>query len=192
LQVLVPWVQELRENYSLSTDVPAFFQLDGEAAQIAPFLKDKQIRQLIDEHNILVGKPPASTTAINQACDAGPLFMTSKDFLKLTTDLLVADHWLIRNGRLRAVWDVHKSRMGERPGISDAHRKSAIHGILRILQSVQRAFHSKDIMQSFSATGTYPFDLGKIFGNCTGKISPDEQGLLGDRAGEGASEERES
>ncbi|KAJ1418822.1 hypothetical protein B484DRAFT_400370 [Ochromonadaceae sp. CCMP2298] len=148
--ILVPWVQELREIYGLSTDVPAFFQLDGEAAQIAPFLKDTQIRQLINEHNILVGKPPASTTAINQALDAGPLFMTSKDHLKSTTDGQFAGHWLM--ARLRAVWDVHRLRIGERPGISDAHRKSAIHGILRIHQCVQRAFHSKAIMQSFKAT----------------------------------------
>ncbi|KAJ1426029.1 hypothetical protein B484DRAFT_397718 [Ochromonadaceae sp. CCMP2298] len=52
--------------------------LDGEAAQIAPFLQDTQIRQLCDEQNILVGKPSGSTTATTQALDAGPLFNTSK------------------------------------------------------------------------------------------------------------------
>jgi transposase len=141
--VLVPWVQELREIYGLTAEVPAFFHLDGEAAQIAPFLQETQIRQLMKEHNILVGKPPAGTTAATQALDAGPLFMTSKDHLSHTTDLQFADHWLIRNGRLRAVWDAHKAYMGERSPISDAHRKSGIHGILRIQQSTQRAFHSK-------------------------------------------------
>jgi transposase len=172
--VLVPWVQELREIYDLDPSVPAFFQLDGEAAQIAPFLKDTQIRDLMNEHNILVGKPSGSTTATTQALDAGPLFLTSKGFCAETTDLQFAQHWLIRNGRLRKVWDAHKSSR-TKCGISDANRKSGIFGVLRIHQSTQRAFHSKAITDSFKVTGTYPFDLGKIFGNCTGKITPNEQ-----------------
>jgi hypothetical protein len=63
--VLIPWVQELREYYRISTDVPAYFQLDGDAAQIAPFLHDTQIRELMDEHNVLVGKPSGSTSEIS-------------------------------------------------------------------------------------------------------------------------------
>jgi transposase len=176
--ILVPWVQELREIYGIDTAVPAFFQLDGEAAQIAPFLTDTQIRELCDEHNILVGKPSGSTTSTTQALDKGPLFLTSKGYLAVTTDLDVADHWLIRNGRLRAVWDLHKKHMeqdGGKSGLSDAHRKSGIHGILRIHQSTQRAFHSKAITDSFKETGLYPFDMTVIFSNCTGNITPDEQ-----------------
>jgi hypothetical protein len=129
---------------------------------------------LCDEHNILVGKPSGSTTATTQALDAGPLFLTSKGHLSITTDVDVADHWLIRNGRLRAVWDLHKVRHGG-SGVTDAHRKSGIHGVLRIHQSTQRAFHSKAITDSFKVTGLYPFDMNVIFSNCTGDITPTEQ-----------------
>ncbi|KAJ1419561.1 hypothetical protein B484DRAFT_466098 [Ochromonadaceae sp. CCMP2298] len=49
----VPWVQELRQIYGVGVDVPAYFQLDGEAAQIGPFLEDTYIRQLMTEHKIM-------------------------------------------------------------------------------------------------------------------------------------------
>ncbi|KAJ1381500.1 hypothetical protein B484DRAFT_462038 [Ochromonadaceae sp. CCMP2298] len=69
-------------------------------------------------------------------------------------------------------------RMEERhggSGLTDAHRKSGIHGVLRIHQATQRAFHSKAIADSFKVTGLYPFNMNVIFKNCTTQITADEQ-----------------
>jgi transposase len=174
--VFIPWVQELRQIYSIGADIPAYFQLDGEAAQIGPFLTDPYIRQLMAEHNIMVGKPPASTSSTTQALDAGPLFEGSKCVLKDTTDAQFLGDW--RVGALRDVWDRHKVWVSARGGvsaISDANRKSGIYGILRIHQSTTRNFHSKGITDSFRVTGLYPFDLSVILGNCTADITAEEQ-----------------
>jgi hypothetical protein len=89
--VLVPWVQELRDIYDISADEPAYFHMDGESAQIGPLCEDMQIRQLMEEHNIMVGKPPASTTETTQALDAGPTFESSKYLLKDTSDVEFKD-----------------------------------------------------------------------------------------------------
>jgi hypothetical protein len=138
----------------------------------------KSLVPKLDFYKWYIYKPSGSKTATTQDLDAGPLFNTSKGGVALSSDLDVADHWLIRNGRLRAVWDVHRAYMEERhggSGLTDAHRKSGIHGALRIHQATQRAFHSKAISDSFKVTGLYPFDMNVIFKNCTTQITADEQ-----------------
>ncbi|KAJ1410748.1 hypothetical protein B484DRAFT_402841 [Ochromonadaceae sp. CCMP2298] len=174
--VFIPWVQELREHYEISAEVPAYFQLDEDAAQIAPFLFDTQIRELCNEHNVLVGKPSGSSTEITQALDAGPCFETSKYYLKPTSDADVTSHW--RLPRLKQVWAEHTKWMKDRgrsTAISDKQRKSGTHGVLRIHECQQRAFHSKAIRESFKKTGLYPLDDNVIFKSCTGNITPEEQ-----------------
>jgi len=47
--------------------------LDGEQVQIDPVFDDDIFKMLTD-NNIVIGKPPGSTTAINQPCDAGNCF----------------------------------------------------------------------------------------------------------------------
>ena len=61
-----------------------WFQLDGEPIQINVYEQDDVIEAL-NQHNITVGKLPASTTEITQAADQKP-FKTCKTNLKGIND----------------------------------------------------------------------------------------------------------
>jgi hypothetical protein len=54
-----------------------FLQIDGEDVQLKAFL-DKDIRQLLCENNIAVGKSAASTAEIEQECDHGNVLKHQK------------------------------------------------------------------------------------------------------------------
>jgi hypothetical protein len=55
--------------------------MDSEAIQIEVY-SDPEVIQLLQEHNIVIGKGPASTSATTQPCDVGFCFkgMKKKDF----------------------------------------------------------------------------------------------------------------
>ena len=61
----------------LSDSIPAYFCLDGDSDQINPMREDDTI-ELYREHNIVIGKPPASTTSISQPLDVGKAFISAK------------------------------------------------------------------------------------------------------------------
>ncbi|KAJ1394479.1 hypothetical protein B484DRAFT_472798, partial [Ochromonadaceae sp. CCMP2298] len=183
-EVLLKWVWALRQTFDIEDTVPAWFQLDGEAAQIAPFLEDIGIQQMLKEHNIVVGKPPASTTEITQALDKGPLFKTSK--CKLLTikesDVDEVMHgWLIK--RLRDVYSAHGQNVadaGEEEGeewakIDAKHQKSGILGLVRCHMAVNDTFKPSFIQNSFKLTGIFPLHIGVMLSACTGDITPLEE-----------------
>ena len=75
--IYVPFLLKLRKRYELNDDIPSYFTLDGEDVQIKP-MQSAEVRLACNELNIVIGKPPASTTSITQPCDAGKCFLASK------------------------------------------------------------------------------------------------------------------
>ena len=73
--IYVKFVMDLRIRYDIDGTVPSYFTLDGEDTQIKP-LQTPTMAALSEEHNIVIGKPPASTTSITQPCDAGKFFLS--------------------------------------------------------------------------------------------------------------------
>jgi hypothetical protein len=84
-EMVIGFISSIKQRSELDEKSLSWFQLDGESIQIAPF-KDEAILQLFNENNIIVGKPPASTTSITQPCDVGPCFIAVKSALKDITD----------------------------------------------------------------------------------------------------------
>jgi hypothetical protein len=70
-----------------------WLQLDGEAMQIECF-KAPEITQFLNDHHIVVGKPPGSSTEITQPCDAGNCFRGRKKGLTSVTNADINDHVL--------------------------------------------------------------------------------------------------
>ena len=62
-----------------------WFQLDGESVQIAIY-QSKQMLKKLEDMNIVVGKPPASTTDITQPSDIRHCFKGPKTALKHIND----------------------------------------------------------------------------------------------------------
>ena len=61
--IYVPFLLRLRKRYELKDDIPSYFTLDGEDVQIKP-MQSAEVRLACKELNIVIGKPPASTTSI--------------------------------------------------------------------------------------------------------------------------------
>ena len=74
---MIPFVEEIRKEYELKDSDAAYIILDGEQVQLDPCFDD-DIIALFRTHNIRLGKPPASSTGINQPCDAGKCFLDAK------------------------------------------------------------------------------------------------------------------
>ena len=100
---LVPTVQNIRKVYGLTVeDNMAFWQIDGENVQIQA-LFDLDIRKLLKENNIKVGKSSASTTEIEQECDIEVIFKGPKTRLKHLKYTHV-DHNSDIYKRLKEIW----------------------------------------------------------------------------------------
>jgi hypothetical protein len=63
--ILIDFVQRMREGMRLTLSDMVFVQLDGENVQIECFFNNN-LRQLLNENNIVIGKSAASSTEIQQ------------------------------------------------------------------------------------------------------------------------------
>ena len=82
--IYTKFVIDLRIRFNVDDSVPSYFTLDGEDTQIKP-LQTPTMASLCVEHNIIIGKPPASTTSITQPADAGKVFLSSKTKKRLSS-----------------------------------------------------------------------------------------------------------
>ena len=122
---------DLRCTFDLSDEVSPYFNVDGEDVQIKQF-KSPAIQALCKEMNIIIGKPPASTTSISHPCDAGKVFMASKTknkHIKRVKDIPQA----AINTRLRQMLLDHDAITGKK--FKSHHIKSLILG-LQIVQYI--------------------------------------------------------
>ena len=166
---------DLRCTYQLSDAVPAYFNLDGEDVQIKPF-RSPALQALCKEMNIIIGKPPASTTSISQPCDAGKVFMASKTknkHIKRVKDIPQA----AMNTRLRQMLTDHDKITGKK--FKAHHIKSLILGVQIVQYILQTTLRKDTIMDSFEITGQYMKATGKcsvekILGQCKQTFTTDE------------------
>ena len=173
--IFTKFVIDLRSMYDLTDAVRAYFNLGGEDVQVKPF-RSPAIQELCKEMNIIIGKPPASTTSISQPCDVEKVFMASKTknkHIKHYKDIPQA----AMNTRLRKMLIDHDSITGKK--FKSHHIKGLILG-LQIVQYILQTTSKKDtIMDSFEKTGQYMKATGKcsvekILGQCKETFTTDE------------------
>jgi hypothetical protein len=189
MEYVCDFAQKLRTAWDLAIDAPAWFQLDGEAIQIAPF-KDPATVEHFGNYCIICGKPPASTTEVTQPCDCGNCFKGSKTCLKGIKDAdIPLDHPMV--ARLRAVIAQHCATT-KKPGrveeeeeeeeeeepsckvisktpktsMTSSHRHCVLYGLLRIQKAIAKAISRTTVQDSFRLAGIYPFSLKQIMSNC--------------------------
>ena len=83
--IMVPFVQLQRTTHEIPDTTVAWYQLDGEQTQINVY-NTPEMLGVLHNANIVVGKPPGSTSSITQACDREKLFIGPKTSLKRFTD----------------------------------------------------------------------------------------------------------
>ena len=109
--IYVPFLLKLRKRYELNDDIPSYFTLDGEDVQIKP-MQSAEVQLACNELNIVIGKPPASTTSITQPCDAGKCYLASKTRKKhLKTVQEILD--VVMTNRIKKITKSHEAKVGK-------------------------------------------------------------------------------
>ena len=175
MTVFRKFIIDLRMLHNISDAVPVYFTLDGEDVQIKP-LRTSTIQDICSEMNIIIGKPPASTTSISQPCDTGKIFMSSKTKnknLKRVQDIADA----AMNTKLRDVIKKHDLFTGKK--FKPHHIKAFILGIQVVQHFLQTTLRKDLVCYSFSITGQYmrgtgKCDVDRILGQCKVPFTTEE------------------
>ena len=124
-----------------------WFQLDGEPIQIKVYEND-DVLSVLNEHNISIGKLPASTTEMTQACDQKP-FKACKANLRKVNDSDIA-HKTIELHTLKKILDLHELKYSK---FTPVHKKYFLFGILRVQKALMLTLRGPLVENSFADAG---------------------------------------
>ena len=157
--IYVSFVADLKKRYDVDDAVPCYFTLDGEDTQIKP-MQSWEVREKCRELNIVIGKPPASTTSITQPCDAGTAFLASKTKKKhLKTVGKILD--VVMTNRIKSIIKLHEAKVGKT--LVTAHHIKGIYEGLQTVQYIISTTMRRDIIvRSFEIVGQYD----RVTGGC--------------------------
>jgi len=173
----VGFVRQLKEFHQLSEDAVTWFQLDGEAIQIEPFLKD-DVLTLLQQLKIVVGKPPASTTATTQPLDVGNVFRSSKNVISHLTDEQVPMNGVLYDA-LKAGIKAYEAETKHK--LKQGIEQKAVKAILRAYYAISTSVNTFTITKSFRACGVYPFSYAQIMRQCKTNIDKQTLATIGER-----------
>ena len=130
--------------------------------QIEPFIQG-EVLEAFDAENIVVGKPPASTTATTQPCDVGNIFRGSKAHLAKLDD----SHTPLNSVTARyvkAAIKTHEAEMGHK--LKATHETKVLRGVLRAIRSLRDVVKQHTVEESFRECGVFPYNFSKIIKKC--------------------------
>ena len=173
LEVLIPFVDHIREIYGFSLEVPAYHQLDGETNQIKAYA-DPATLEAIQSRNIIQAKQNPSQTETEQPNDAGDVFRANKGALKAVTDDHVK-HEITLLAKLDEAFASHRAAMKAKipgyTGLSYQIAKNAKWALLRIRYAHMHVMTAKLIRDGFARVGMVPYSVEVIVANCTTKFT---------------------
>ena len=151
----------MRAHRGTKVDEWVTFQLDGEAVQIEPFF-DVNIRNLLREKKIIVSKFSASTTEIEQPCDAWKLFSSQKAVLATLADAVPEE----LEGLQMSITDAFKNNQDLYGKFQYSHYKCLSRGVLKVYQAMEKTISKRVIKDSFKTTGIAPYNIDTVMANC--------------------------
>ena len=155
--VLLPFVQFLRSTDPALQNRPAWFQIDGEQIHLKIF-QDDEMLELLKKDNIVVGKPPASTTELTQPCDVGSCFLQAK-----ATFRVGQNHPSQEIQEMRDQWKTKVTEVFDHHAVlypkGNAKRVQLINGIIDVYGSFCSSASPTHILPSFKKSGIHPPNL---------------------------------
>jgi hypothetical protein len=166
-EIMVNFVVLIRKQFKTTcTGKVAWLQMDGEVNQITIF-SDPAVQESLFNHEIEIGKLPASYTAIGQPCDAGNQFKALKTILKaLSEDKYAQNDGLKEN--IDYAYDEHNKKYNgalRKEKMSYQHIKYGKFGLLKAHYALVTGLKLETIQESFHLTG--------IFDQITQKCNPE-------------------
>jgi len=159
---LTDFVQQIRCHCELAPDSKAWFQLDGEQKQIKPFINDEMIAKM-EENHIVVGKLPASCTAVMQPADRWKIFSSMKG-VKIDPSHLTNDEHALK--KCKETIQRHIDRFSNHD--IAPHQKSKLPAaLLESYYRWKRTMNCEIVKVSFKLTGIYPFCIWAMHSQCT-------------------------
>lgn len=172
--IIIPYIDNIKNNKNLDEDRICWFTLDGESKQIVPMMEANS-HKLLKDNNIVATKPPGSTSHVTQPADVGKIFKAIKATLPTLNDSDNLDIDL-KNEIVSAI-ETHESKIGKK--FLPAQRKKAIDGLQKMQRAINIVINWDIIRQSFSETGIYnpltkSYDIQKIIDQHRVDMSHDE------------------
>ena len=177
--VFCKFVLDLKIRYNINNDVVCFFTLDGEDTQLKP-MKTADVRMKCEELNIVIGKPPASTTSTTQPCDVGKVFLGAKTKKRhIKSNDSVQEFTMTET--LKEMIKKHEAIVGKK--MKGNHASAAVKGLQTALYSLQTTLRKDIIVESFEKTGQYDrvtggCNIDTILGQCKSKFTTEEVQLV--------------
>ena len=141
-------MRKIRQSVGASAATPFWYQLDGEPLQLEVF-KRQNILNLLRVQIFIVGKPPAITTEVTQACDAGDGFKAPKTVISTMDDKTVME----QGDLVKTVKDVMNDHHREyKTKIAPTHLKAGSIGVVKVLIALQSTI-TKSIITKSSVQG---------------------------------------
>lgn len=161
-KVLFPLVQNIRQAKEVTTEIPAWLQVDGECKHIQ-FYENYGVLDALTKENIWVTKSPASTTEVTQPCDNGGCFLGPKTRLK-SLKLEARD---INADLLEKIQKIMK-KQSEKAEFTRDYIDRVSKGLVRVHYCMNLSITQQCIKNSFEECGLAPLSIEKIMKNCSG------------------------
>jgi hypothetical protein len=171
---ILDFVHYIKNQCELEDDDLTWYTLDGESKQLSPFTSERIIK-ILSDNNIVVGKPPGSSTRITQPCDAYQFFKAIKTALRAKKKNAINP---VLEARLTTIFGQHEAKKNTK--MKPKHKKMAIQGLLDILMFMNQVINPDIIRLSFAETGMYDlntqsYDLNKIISKFKVNLDPNLQ-----------------
>ena len=135
-EVLVPFVEKSIQDEGLEEDSLSWLTLDGESTQINPVMKDR-IQQLLKENNLIVTKPPGSTSSITQPADVGNSFKSIRSNIKSLETTDISNKPL--ENILEDKFELHQEFTGKK--FKPGNKTKAIQGLVLLQCSISKSMN---------------------------------------------------
>lgn len=107
--------------------------------------------QLLKENHIIVGKSPASCSAICQASDVSPFFKTAKGILKKIHDI----QWQDDDLKI----ELHQCIKNNKKDLSDEKRRKIVDALQKITYAVKNSLDSRSVRLGYEICGQQPLNF---------------------------------
>ena len=174
-EIVVPYVNKIKLHKSLNNDSTSWLTLDGESKQIIPMMKEGS-QMILNDNNIIVTKPPGSTSHVTQPADVGKVFKA----IKTTIVGLFDDNLNDNDFKDEIMIKIKCHEESNMKNMIAAYRQKICTGLMKMHRAINKVINPDIIRESFAETGmydpsTHTYNLEKMISKHKVPMAADEK-----------------